>query len=84
MTTAVPAPFPGPTPIPENLKPQSSQNPDDLKDGEEDKDLKGSESAYYGYYGGYPWGSYPSYYYSSVHHASPYYAYAYRPYSYWW
>lgn len=62
---------------------------DDLKEGDEEKDLKGAESAYhyspYGYpYGGY--GAYPSYYYSSVHHYPSYYPSVYRSVypSYWW
>lgn len=81
---AIATSFPGPAPIPKDLNslaPESSEK-DDLTSGDE-KDLTGSESAYYGYYAGYPsypWSGHPSYYYSHVYHASPYYAY--RPY--WW
>lgn len=81
-----PAPFAQPVASPfskpEKLKEGVSKNDADLQDGEEEKDLKGSESAYYGgYYGAYPGAylGYPSYFYSSVYRASPYY-----PYSYYW
>lgn len=84
ISSVIPAPFPVPAPLPKNAKLAAPENVEKLKDGEEEGDLKGSESAYHGYYGGYPWGGYPSVYYSSVYHASPYYSYAYSPYSYWW
>lgn len=66
--------------------PAVEENVEDLKDGaeEEEKDLKGSESAYHGAYYGWPGSYYPSYnYYSGVYHGG-YYPYAYSPYSYWW
>lgn len=61
ITSAIPAP-------PKDVQSEASENVESLKDGEEEKDLKASESAYHGYYGGYPLGlgGYPSYYYSSV------------------
>lgn len=83
ISKAIPAPAPALAPPQKIAKREKSADLDDLKDGEEEGDLKGAESAYYGYYGGYPWG-YASPYYSSVYHASPYYSHAYRPYSYWW
>lgn len=86
IASALPAPAPAPVAFSNDSKKQASETVEDLKEGEEEKDLKGSESVYHGYYGGYPLGySYPSYYYSSVYQAAPYYSYAYRPYSsYWW
>lgn len=84
IATAIPAPLPIPATLLKELKPKELENAEDLKEGDEEKDLKGSESVYHGYYGGYPIGAYPSYYYSNVYSAAPYYSYAYRPYSYWW
>lgn len=90
LASAIPAPFPAPFPapvpaaLPKNTKLAEPENVEKPKDGEEEDDLKGSESVYHGYYGGYPWGGYPSVYYSSVYHSSPYYSYSYSPYSYWW
>lgn len=78
--------LPAPGPLPKEAKVSASEKVDDLSDGDGEKDLKGSESIGYGYYG-YPLGYYPYSYYSSHYQAYPYYAY--RGFgglsgSYWW
>ncbi|CRK96827.1 CLUMA_CG009981, isoform A [Clunio marinus] len=86
---AIVSALPAPAPLPKEERVDANDDVELLKDSDgSDKDLKGSESAYYGYYSGYPYGGYSSYYYpsyySSVYHTSPYYSVSYRPYSYWW
>jgi hypothetical protein len=53
---AVSLAIPAPGPIPKDFKRETPDKvEDDLKGGEEEKDLKGAESIYHGYYAGYPY-----------------------------
>jgi hypothetical protein len=80
VTYAIPAPPAAPRLLKRAAAPE--ENVDDLKDGEEEKDLKAEGSAYYGSYYGWP-GYSPYSYYSRVYHGG-YWPYSYSPYSYWW